>query len=277
MMKRRRPGMLLGLALMALTMSAAPAGDFHFGKVRFQPIDALAYQVEGKEPGKPLTLIALADFKIDRTGVMEAIDTPSALAAQADKNQGNFVMVRLSAPDRCGVGGFLAKTQQQIDLGDSFPSKTSIGTTRVAGECHTDKPGKMFDDAYDFRLPYDAPLTVIPAPAALPAGGGEPGRVLVALVKAIAAADWNGARLHLREEEVPQTPPKASEMSEYFHGLALNYPKTATVTGGLMKGDRANLEIQGRDNDGKKIRGVFAMKKIAGNWRVLDQSLYFAD
>ena len=59
--------------------------------------------------------------------------------------------------------------------------------------------------------------------------------------------------------------------------MALNYPKTAVVVGGLIKGGRAQLEIQGTDNDGKKIKGDFFMKKIAGNWRVLDQNLYFAE
>ena len=39
--------------------------------------------------------------------------------------------------------------------------------------------------------------------------------------------------------------------------------------------DRANLDIKGTDHDGKKIRGVVAIKKMAGNRRVLDQSLYF--
>ncbi len=269
-----RCAMFASLALLSLALS----GSFHFGQVRFQPVDVLAYQQEGKEPGKPITVIALSDFKIDRAAVMEEIDTPSALVAQVYKHEGgNFVMVRLSAPGHCGLAGFLGKTQQQIDLGDSFPTKTTISASRVAGECFTSTPGKMFDDSYDFRLTYDVPLTVIPKPSLLPTGGGEAGAALVALVKAIRAADWNSARLHLREDEVPATALKASQMRDYFHGLALNYPKTVTVTGGLVKGNRANVEIRGTDNDGKKIKGVFAMKKIGGQWRVLDRSLFFAE
>ena len=64
-------------------------------------------------------------------------------------------------------------------------------------------------------------------------------------------------------------------MKEYFHDVGLNYPKTVTVTGGLMKGDRANLDIKGTDHDGKKIKGVVAVQKIAGNWRVIENSYYF--
>jgi hypothetical protein len=145
----------------------------------------------------------------------------------------------------------------------------------VAGECFTTTPGKMFDDVYDFRLTYDQPLLAIPKPATLPAGGGEPGQSYAALVKAIQSADWNLAKVRLRKDEVPETPPKASAMKEYFHDVGLNYPKTVNITGGLIKGDRANVDIKGIDHDGKKIRGAVALKKIDGNWRVLEQSFYF--
>ncbi len=153
----------------------------------------------------------------------------------------------------------------------------SLTATRAAGECFTSKPGKMFDDEYEFRLPYDVPLTTIPKPTTLSSGGGEPGTVYVALVNAIKAADWSAAHLHLRPDEVPQTKLKASEMREYFNGLALNYPKAATVTGGLLKGNRANLDIQGTNNEGKKIKGVVALKKTGGEWQVIDQNFYFAE
>jgi hypothetical protein len=270
------------LALLALAMSAATSfaadvakGNLHFGPIKFQPVDAIAYQLEGKD-GKPVTLIAFADYKIDRQGVMDAIDTTGALITQINNNQkGSFVVVRLTAPGKCGLGGLIGDGAKQIDLGDSFTSKSSQGVERVAGDCFTNAPGKMFEDAYDFHLTYDQPLMNIPKPASLPAGGGEPGQAFAALVKAIQAADWNAAHLHLRKEEVPETPPKAAAMKEYFHDIGLNYPKMVTVTGGLMKGDHANLDIKGTDSEGKKIRGVVAVRKIAGNWRVIENNYFF--
>jgi hypothetical protein len=269
------------LALAALAVGApsfaadVAKGNFHFGPIKFDAVDAIAYQVEVKD-AKPVTIIAFSDFKIDRQGVMDAIDTGGALITQINASQkGSFVMVRLTAPNRCGLAGLIGAGAKQIDLGDSFTSKSSQGVSRVAGECFTTAPGKMFDDVYDFHLTYDQPLLVIPRPATLPAGGGEPGAAFAALVKAIQAADWKGAHLLLRQEEVPETPPKASAMKEYFHDIGLNYPKTVTVIGGLMKGDRANLDIKGTDHDGKKIKGVVAVRKVAGNWRVIENSYYF--
>ena len=270
---------VLGLVLAVSTLSSSAAdvakGNFHFGPTKFQPVDAFAYQETGPD-GKPVTLIAFTDFKIDKPAVVNAINTAGAFIGQIYAKQGgNFVLVRLSAPNQCGLAGLVNDGGQQIDLGDSFTSKTSIGAQRVAGECFTAKPGKMFDDVYDFRLTYDLPLTAIPKPTALAAGGGEAGQSYAALIKAIQAADWNVAQSRLRQDEVPSTPPKAAEMKEYFHGIGLNYPKTVTVTGGLTKGPLANIDIKGTDYEGKKIRGIVAMKKTGTTWRVVDQSMFF--
>ena len=57
--------------------------------------------------------------------------------------------------------------------------------------------------------------------------------------------------------------------------LSLAVTVTVTVTGGLAKGDRANIEIHGIDHDGKKIKGLVALAKTGGQWQVQEQNLYF--
>lgn len=183
-----RPCTLLGFALLGLAASSSlllaadeGKGSFQFGKATFQISNAMAYQKDGKDPKKPVTMVIVADFKIDQQALMEAIDPANALMTQVAKNQGgNFVMVTLASPDRCGVWAFL-DTGKQIDLGDSFPAKTTTtSATRIAGECSTSKPEKtLFGDAYDFHLAYDVPVTAIPKASPVPAGGGEPGHALI--------------------------------------------------------------------------------------------------
>jgi hypothetical protein len=280
-----RPVTLLVSALLILGANVSPSlaadtqkGTFRFGDLKFEPADALVYQVAGAGDEKPLTIVIMTNFKIDRPAVMEAIDTPNAVSAQAANREGGaFLIIRALAADHCGLAAFLNRAQKQIDLSNSYPAKMTLTGTRVAGECSTSKPEKMFDDVYEFQLSYDLPLTTIPKPTVLSSGGGEPGAAYASLVKAIQAADWNAAYQHLAEDEVPKTKPQASDMSRYFEGLALNYPKSVTVTGGLMKGDRATLDLMGTDHDGKKIRGGVAMKKTSSGWRVLDQSFYFTE
>jgi len=272
------------LALLMLTATTAFAADgakgtFHFGNVHFEPVDALAYQDTSADPAKPLTIVLMANFKIDRVAAINAIDTPGALIDQSGKTEGAaFLVLRVVSKERCGIYAFLNQAQRQIDLANTFAAKgVTLTPSRVAGQCATTKPEKMFDDAYDFDLSYDVPLTTIPKPATLASGGGEPGAVYAGVVKAIQAADWNAAHLLLPPDQVPDKKPKPSEMKGYFHDLGLNYPKTVNVAGGLMKGDSARLEINGTSSEGKKIKGTVAMKKVASGWQVVDQSFYGAD
>jgi hypothetical protein len=266
-MTQLRPATLLCLSLLIgahLAADTTTKSTFHFGNVRFEPVDVLAYH-------DPRTIVAFATFKMDRSALAAAIDPLQSLLEQSGES-GNFVVVRRLSPDRCDVSAFLTEARQ-IGFGSS-PGKTVPSTAGgVAGECFTTKPGKMFDDEYDFRLSYDVPITPIPTPTTLLAGGGEPGSQYVALLKAIQAADWNAAHLHVREGELPKTKKEASE-SNYFESLVMNYPTAATVVSGLMKGDKAQLEIGGTSHDGRKIKGIVALKKVGNDWRVVDQSFY---
>jgi hypothetical protein len=273
---------LIALLMLAATTAFAAdgaKGAFHFGAIQFEPVDAFAYQETTDDPAKPLPIVMLANFKIDRAAVVNAINTPGALIEQAaNTKDGAFLLVRVVSAQRCGVFAFLNQAQRQIDLSNTFAAKgVTVTPSRVAGECATTKPEKMFDDAYDFHLSYDVPLTAIPKPTTLAAGGGEPGAVYAGLVKAIQAADWNAAHLLLPPDQVPQTRPKPSEMKGYFHDLGLNYPKTVNVAGGLLKGDHAAIDISGTNNEDKKIKGTVAMKKTASGWQVIDQNFYGAD
>jgi hypothetical protein len=266
-----RRAFLLVLVLGVSPLVAAGYGKFHFGKVTFEPIDAFAYQVEVAK--KPVTIVILTDFKINRPAALAEINTPGAFIVQA-ADKGSLVIVKLEEPGKCGVGAFLGPTQKDVGLGESNPAKTTVSTSsRIAGECSTSKPGKMFDDEYDFHLTYDVPITAVPKPAKLPEGGGEAGAAYVALVKAIQTSNWEVAHAHLSPEQSPAQRPK--DMKSFFEGLALNYPKTVTVNGGLVKGDRANIEVHGVDHDGKKIKGLVALKKVGGQWQVLEQNFYF--
>ena len=261
---------------LSLTLPLFGASSFHYGAVTFQPTDSIAFHVETPESPTPITIVALTDFKIDRADVLAAIDPGSSLVMQAGNGPGNVVFLRFPKADKCGIAGYLGKTAQQFDLGQSFALKSTASTaTRIAGNCSTTSPGKMFENAYDFNLSYDAPITDIPKPAKLEAGGGEPGAAYSALVKALMAQNWDVASKHVEAESIGNGKPKtASAMKDWFHAIGLNYPKQATIGGGQLKGDRALLEITGVNHDDRKIRGLVAMKKVDGSWRVLDQTMY---
>ncbi|MEA2238611.1 MAG: hypothetical protein QOC81_3335 [Thermoanaerobaculia bacterium] len=276
-MIRLRALPLLALLLASTNLAADDAGGtFHYGKSTFKIVNAVAYQRDSSDPKKPVTVVLAADFKIDVPALVAALDPTNALVAQVARNErGNFVRVTLADPNRCGIWAFL-DTGKQVELSDNYPARTTASSaSRITGECSTSKPEKtLFGDEYEFHLAYDLPITPIAKPASLPAGGGEPGHAFVALIDAIRAGDWDASHLHLREDDIPSTKPAPSDKKHFFEGLALNYPKSATVAGGLIKGDQAQLQISGASYDGSKIKGDIAMKRVAGNWRVVDMSLY---
>ena len=253
------------VAWVVLAFLFAAPSSFRYASVQFTPVDSIAFDADG-------TVVALTSFKIDRPSVMAAINPVDSLVAQTQES-GNVILIRPLPDDRCEVSAFLAATQQSLGLGKFAGKTTSSDAKRVAGECATSKPEKMFDDEYEFHLTYDVPITAIPKPSALPAGGGEPGAQYLALVKAIQSSDWSVAHLHTPEGALPDTREKTLQ-SNYFENLALNYPKSATITGGLVKGDRARIELTGLHHDGHKVRGTVAMKKVGANWRVTDQAFF---
>jgi hypothetical protein len=269
---------LAALGLLSLVPPGLAAdgvtGHFTFGQTKVVPKDGFAYTAEDGT----LTVL-VADFPIHRQTVLDAIETPNGLLEQVLRleGKGNMLAMRMLPGDKCSMFAYL-NGDQSISLSESFrgkPGKAPAG--RVVGQCATAEPGKMFDDAYEWSLAFDLPLTPVPPSTPLGPGGGEPGADYLALVKAIQAADWKTASLRLREDEVPPTPPAAADMKDYFHGLGLNYPHTATVVSGRVKGQRALLEIEGTNYEKRKLKGRVGLVKKAAVWRVSEQGMYYAE
>jgi hypothetical protein len=253
------------------------SGELQFGKARVVPTDGFAYVHDGDDPKKPVTVVMLADFPIDRAAAVAAIDPESALADQVNaRGAGSYLVVTQSAPDECAVGGFLAATGGQIGVhGKLQPPKPASG--RVTGACATTAPTKLFDNTYEFHLAYDLALTPVPGTMAAPPGGGEPGAAYMALLRAIAAADWPTAKVLLPPADMPMAEPKPADQKAFFAAVASNYPHAVKVADGVLKPERALLHITGLDRDGKKVRGNVALKLEAGKWRVTEQSIFFVD
>ena len=273
---KRSPSVLVPilflLAAATTSLAGSPKVHFKYGDFVFDPVDSIAWQEEG-EGGKTVTIIAMTDFKVDRPPLIEALSTANALLAQAYARQkGTILLISSTRPERCDVNALLNAGMNQVGL-IADVSGLKEGVKHVVGRCRTTSPQKLFDTEYEFDLNWDIDLAPIPRPEHLPAGGGEPGKALVAVVKAIQAHDWNTANLHLRESESARNP-KPAERKEFFEMLQLNYPKTAIVSGGIIKGKYASIEMKGTDRESKKIRGTFTMIKVGDNWRVDDQQLY---
>lgn len=115
------------------------------------------------------------------------------------------------------------------------------------------------------------PATAVkPAGQALPAGGGEPGKVYMALHKATLAGDVdamlalvqadNAARMRADRKK-----PDFPEMLEMVRGLE---PAQVRIVSGTVAGNNATLQIAGKDADGAAMTGEVKLVKEGVAWKV---------
>ena len=122
--------------------------------------------------------------------------------------------------------------------------------------------------------------TTAPAGKALPAGGGEPGKVFMANHAAMKAGDVDGMLATVVADQAAQMR-EAQKNPEEFNGMIdmmkAFAPAEITVTGGQDFGDRAELTLVGKHDDGSPTSGVARMAKEGGAWKVEKVSMKSGD
>lgn len=122
--------------------------------------------------------------------------------------------------------------------------------------------------------------TAAPAGKALPAGGGEPGKVFMANHAAMKAGDVDGmlatvvAAQAAQMREARKSPEEFNGMIDMMKAFA---PAEITVTGGQDFGDRAELTLAGKHDDGSPTKGVARMAREGGAWKVEKVSMKSGD
>lgn len=277
-----RPARTFAFALLA---AATPAlaensvkGHFRIGDSRLEVSHGCAYRIAGDEPGSVQTLVYLSNAPLDCAAAETALDTEAALdSAVRDAEAGNVRI--LVGPDGSegGLYFFLSEPFDSFNLSGSgdfaaaeAPAGQSTGSWKLA------EPKEFFDKTYDFDLAWSLPLSDGPVRGeVLPAGGGEPGAALLAYVKATADDDRAAIKSLLaadvRREKF------ADEGSAWFEEswkMQRDWEMVeVAVLGGRIDGDRATLEITGKQGDGEKVRGRARLVREDGGWKFADRRL----
>lgn len=151
--------------------------------------------------------------------------------------------------------------------------------TRVACSVKTAKPVKSMDGPeWSIDLSFEADVLSRPSGTPLPADGGDAGKALLALRKALAGDD-------LKKILALLTPEQASSYKEDWRSEAENLesakdildarvPKQPKITGGeLLAADHALLEVEGVPWEGGKMLYIVEMRKLEGKWVYADGSI----
>ena len=118
--------------------------------------------------------------------------------------------------------------------------------------------------------PAAAAVPAKPAGQALPAGGGEPGKVYLALHKATLAGDVNGMLGNVRASRAAEmrASQKTPEFPQMLAMVRAFEPAQVRIVSGLVNGDKATLQIAGKDSDGAAMTGEVRLVMEKGAWKV---------
>jgi hypothetical protein len=168
-----------------------------------------------------------------------------------------------------------------------FDART-VSDARVAGVVTTKGPQTFpHDDTHEFEVSFDLtvmPLKSAPAPSApsapvtrpsvpgkgtpLPAGGGAPGRALLAYVEAMQKGDLD-ALLKTDATLADATASQLDDIRTLLPLLTAAAPKNVNVLRGWVDGDEARLEVEGLVM-GQKKKGGAVMTRVRGAWKVVE-------
>jgi hypothetical protein len=249
--------MLAVAAAVPLIVQAKPVATGHFqaGEKQFTVADALAWR-DGEDlkvvfSDAPFDRANFAeDGKLDSFDFMRHAGTSLSFGV-SDEGEARFVSV-------------------QSDGGSSF--MTGIGETLVLSRRDDANIAGTFtvgdSTAITFDLPISASTLERPGEP-LPADGGEPGRVLLARMKAIHDGDMETLMANTppdQAEEMRQS--VASGEAEQLLAMAkLFTPTDIAVTGGRQDGDTAWVDFTGLES-GSKVTGTGKLLRVDGSWRV---------
>jgi hypothetical protein len=266
---------LAPVALSAALIAAAPAsaantgaGTFRLDKTKSTFNSVCAYRIPNPQaPGSTQVAVILASKPLDCaahdrgfTPVESAEEALNALEAA------NATLTIAPGGDRADGSWRSRQPSDSFSFGGQGDLKITKNTdSRIEGRYSTATPQSFFDKTFEFDLKFAAEVlggAVQGTP--LPAGGGDPGKVFQALIKALGKKDMAAAqKLALADY---------ASMLEYRRDSEF---QKATVSGGLVKGASAALDVEGTSFGGDKLRGRVFLEQEAGAWKVRSKQTTF--
>ena len=229
------------------------------------------------EDGKEITVVELANVALDKAAIAKADDKEDAVREQVwEADDGGKVQLEIDDTNtvtglHLNFGGTSFSTSGS-GIGTLTPGANDAKhlAAKFAQEDERMKCALDFDLAYGSLAAAAAAAPAAPAGKALPAGGGEPGKVFLRNLAASQKGDVDGMLATASKAQADQiraqrNDPEFASMLELMKAFV---PKTAKVVGGRDFGDRAELDVEGTDADGGATKGLVKMVKESDGWKV---------
>ena len=271
------------LVLLPLLATAGGSGTCRYHDKTLVVADAVLYRAADPfDAEQQETKIALASVKLDAARIAAARDPEDALREQVwAAENGGQVQLTLGEGGVTALYAYLPPGSNISRSGSAFGEVefSRNDDAGIAGRFRlaADGADELSCDLH-FDLRYAAPVAQAGSAAAgkaLPAGGGEAGKVLQANLAAMRRGDVDGmlATVARAQAEQMRAQRKSADFSDMLAMMRALAPASASVTGGRDYGDRAELDLVGVDADGGKTRGTARMVKEDGRWKVEKTSM----
>jgi len=282
----RVAAVLLGLAALP-AVAGDTGGTCQYKGKEYKFMDGVYFTApDAFDAAKQERVLAFTTFALDKVAIGRAKDDDKddAIREQAWEVDGAG-RVQLSLNDEDEV------SSMQFNSGGTSLSQsgTAIGTLTLTKESADGLSGTFKLEGDDDDLGCDlhfglaagevaaavAAAPPLPKGKALPAGGGEIGKVYMANFEAMRKGDIDAlmatAAADTRKQmEAARKEPDFPAMLEMMKAFA---PTKIKITGGQDFGNTAELTLEGSDDDGTKSTGTAQMAKEGGAWKVVNTSM----
>lgn len=258
--------------LVPLQAADSGSGYFRMDKVTSKLTSACAFRVPHPEKaGEVRTTLVFASGPIDCAAADLTFDPVGAIASQAEAAKGAYVTLT-AGDDTNDADGNWTQTEPYDSMGFGGQGELThkVRTdARLEGTYSSKGSQSFFDKSFQFELTWavdvrSGALTGDP----LPPDGGEPGKAYRAYVAAVGKNDLKALAALLAAGDDTDDFSDAAGAKAVFEMFKKFELKDARITGGLVRGDRAALNVEGTSHDNDKMRGRVLLVRDGGAWKV---------
>lgn len=238
---------------------------------------AVAYVVRDmRNPRASRVEVLITDVPVDAATFVGEFDPHLKAINLAALRGRDYLLLWLGADGAATMNATYSKTMTQYlnDASGGLKAEIARNTaTKIEGRVFSTAPLKtLAGPTYTIDVTFSADVVPALSGAALPAGGGDPGKALTALLAAIGTRDWVGIKAGLSPNKLPafdkdyNTP--AENLAMAVDVLNAWLPTTrATVAGGFLVSDSdAVLELEG-ERFGSRMLALVRMTRTGGAWQ----------